>query len=212
MVELYLIWTFVHNFKIQAKSSATDNYNRNMDSIVTSDLVDGVEHCDNEYILGVMTDLDITKRRFADEQQRVSELEEQLSALSKEPIRAMSLCIRVSLLTFIINNFSSRKSIATKLYCKDCHRRWRDALNAWRTVNIRRGRVSAFRPFPLFYKKEPLSAILESPYSFIHSPIPLHAVKDGCADDVCEVWTKIHLLCQIMHHQLHAPKTVTTVA
>lgn len=54
-----------------------------MDSMITTaDMVDGAEHCDNEYIMGMMTDLDVTKRRLADEMHRVSELEEQLSALS----------------------------------------------------------------------------------------------------------------------------------
>lgn len=51
--------------------------------VASSDLVDGPDHCDNEYIVHVMTELDGTKRQLVCEQHRVSELEEQLSALSK---------------------------------------------------------------------------------------------------------------------------------
>lgn len=49
----------------------------------TVDMVDGAENCDNEYILNVMTELDGTKRQLACERQRIMELEDQLSSLSK---------------------------------------------------------------------------------------------------------------------------------
>lgn len=50
---------------------------------LSSDLIDGAENSDNEYILHVMTELDGTKRQLAFEQHHISELEEQLSALSE---------------------------------------------------------------------------------------------------------------------------------
>lgn len=42
-----------------------------------------VETCDNEEILTIITELDGTKRQLTAERQRVSELEDQLSSLSK---------------------------------------------------------------------------------------------------------------------------------
>lgn len=41
------------------------------------------ETCDNEEIMNIITDLDGTKRQLNAERQRVSELEDQLSSLSK---------------------------------------------------------------------------------------------------------------------------------
>lgn len=41
------------------------------------------EPCDNEEILTIINELDATKRQLIAEQQRVSELEDQLSSLSK---------------------------------------------------------------------------------------------------------------------------------
>lgn len=41
------------------------------------------ETCDNEEILTIITELDGTKRQLTAERQRVSELEDQLSSLSK---------------------------------------------------------------------------------------------------------------------------------
>lgn len=41
------------------------------------------ETCDNEEIMTIITDLDGTKRQLNAERQRVSELEDQLSSLSK---------------------------------------------------------------------------------------------------------------------------------
>lgn len=42
-----------------------------------------VENCDNEEILNIITELDGTKRQLTAERQRISELEDQLSSLSK---------------------------------------------------------------------------------------------------------------------------------
>lgn len=63
------------------------------------DLVDGSEHFDNEYMLHVVTELDGTKRQLNCEQHRVSELEEQLSALSKWS--SLSLNFNYKLIEFI---------------------------------------------------------------------------------------------------------------
>lgn len=41
------------------------------------------EHCDSDEIIGLITELDGTKRQLAAERQRVTELEDQLSSLSK---------------------------------------------------------------------------------------------------------------------------------
>lgn len=41
------------------------------------------EHCDNEEIIHMITELDGTKRQLGAERQRVTELEDQLSSLSK---------------------------------------------------------------------------------------------------------------------------------
>lgn len=42
-----------------------------------------VETCDNEEIMNIITEMDGTKRQLVAERQRVSELEDQLSSLSK---------------------------------------------------------------------------------------------------------------------------------
>lgn len=41
------------------------------------------ETCDNEEIMTIITEFDVTKRQLNTERQRVSELEDQLSSLSK---------------------------------------------------------------------------------------------------------------------------------
>lgn len=44
---------------------------------------DLVTNCDNEEILNIMSELEANKRQLNNERQRVSELEDQLSSLSK---------------------------------------------------------------------------------------------------------------------------------
>lgn len=41
------------------------------------------EHCDNDEIINIITEFDGTKRQLTAERQRVTELEDQLSSLSK---------------------------------------------------------------------------------------------------------------------------------
>lgn len=67
----------------EINASLLNESNTAISFLGTIDMVDGAENCDNEYILNVMTELDGTKRQLACERQRIMELEDQLSSLSK---------------------------------------------------------------------------------------------------------------------------------
>lgn len=66
---------------------------------------DLVVNCDNEEILNIMAELDASRRQLNNERQRVSELEDQLSSLSKcWCLIFLTLLIYFSFLTLLFYN------------------------------------------------------------------------------------------------------------
>lgn len=86
-----LIKTFVHLQSNRNTSNTSQNETITIYTTVNDIQVSGMdevdrrlaETCDNEEIMTIITEFDVTQRQLNAERQRVSELEDQLSSLSK---------------------------------------------------------------------------------------------------------------------------------